>query len=65
MEMNLLLGSKISIQNQISMGIETLILEIKFQITETETDFRIGASVDTFDNTLGRRYDTLKRGLNS
>jgi hypothetical protein len=63
--MNLLLGSKISIQNQISMGIETLILEIKFQITETETDFRIGASVDTFDNTLGRRYDTLKRGLNS
>jgi len=56
--MNLLLGSKISIQNQISMGIETLILEIKFQITETETDFRIGASVDTFD-TLWEEDTTL------
>lgn len=62
--MNLLLGSKILIQNQISMGIETLILKIKFHM-ETETDFRIGASVDTFDNTFGRRYVTLKRGLNS
>jgi hypothetical protein len=40
------------------MGIETLILEIKFQITETETDFRIGASVDTFD-TLWEEDTTL------